>query len=162
MTRLFHRKQRIEVTGSFCFYSNNKEADGRPYMFPMYYEGVTGSDKIRLMKNFSHTVLIPRSAYAHTYHRIGKGLKVVMMIWGIVLCMIIQVNLAAGAVSGLLFGGLMARILYRIAGVKPVFIHSSTFPLIQEYHLKGYQTGTDSGSRFLKSSWVYQFERFLF
>ncbi len=152
----------IKVTESKCFFTKNKTADGKPYKYPMYYEASTGADKIRLLKNFSHTVLIPRSAYAQSYHRITRGMKIVMMCWGIFLCILIKKNLAIGALTGLAFGGLMGNLLYLIVGVKPVYRFASQYQTVKDYHEKGYQTGTDSGSRFLKSKWFYDLERLLF
>lgn len=152
----------IQVTESKCFFAKDKTANGKPYKYPMFYEVTIGADKVRLLKNFSHTVLIPRSAYAQSCHRITKGLKLVMMLWGIVLCHIINKNLAIGAISGLAFGGFMGNLLYLLAGVKPVFRFASRFKTVADYHEKGYQTGTDSGSRFLKSKWFYNLEQLLF
>lgn len=152
----------IQVTSSRCFFSKDKPADGIPYKYPMFYEAAVGADKIRLLKNFSHTVLIPRSAYVQFYHRMAKGIKLVMMCWGVVICLMIKKNLAIGALTGLAFGGLMGNLLYMIAGVKPVFRLASRFKTVADYHAKGYQTGTDSGSRFLKSKWFYDLERLLF
>ncbi len=158
----FTEPLKIQVTESKCFFTWNKMADGKPCKYPMFYEATVGADKVRLLKNFSHTVLIPRSAYAQSYHRITKGLKLVMMCWGIVLCILIKKNLAIGALSGLAFGGLMGNLLYIIAGVKPVFRFASRYKTVADYHEKGYQTGTDSGSRFLKSKWFYDLEHLLF
>lgn len=157
----FTEPLKIQVTESKCFFTKNKTANGKPYKYPMFYEATVGADKVRLLKNFGHTVLIPRSAYAQLYHRITKGLKLVMMIWGIILCILIKKNLVIGALIGLAFGGLMGNILYFIAGVKPVFRFASQFKTVKDYHEKGYQTGTDSGSRFLKSKWFYDLERLL-
>ncbi len=158
----FTEPLKIQVAESKCFFTKNKTANGKPYKYPMFYETTVGADKVRLLKNFSHTVLIPRSAYAHSYHRITRGVKVVMMIWGIILCIIIKKNLAIGALAGLAFGGLMGNLLYLIAGVKPIFLFASQFKTVKDYHERGYQTGTDSGSRFLKSKWFYDLERLLF
>ncbi len=153
---------KIQVEESKCFFTKNKPANGKPYKYPMFYEAAVGADKIRALKNFSHTVLVPRSAYAQSYHRIVKGLKITMMLWGMVLCFLIKKNLALGVLAGLAFGGLMGNLLYVIAGVRPVFRFASKFKTVREYHEKGYQTGTDSGSRFLKSKWFYDLERLLF
>lgn len=158
----FTEPLKIQVTESKCFFTKNKPANGKPYKYPMFYEATIGADKVRLLKNFSHTVLIPRSAYAQTYHRITRGLKMVMMIWGIILCILIEKNVVIGAISGLSFGGLMGNLLYLIAGVRPVFRFASRYKTVKDYHQKGYQTGTDSGSRFLKSKWFYDLERLLF
>lgn len=158
----FTEPLKIQVTESNCFFTKNKTANGKPYKYPMFYEATVGADKVRLLKNFSHTVLIPRSTYAQSYHRITRGMKIVMMFWGILLCIIIKKNLAIGALSGLAFGGLMGNLLYLIAGVKPIFRFASQFKTVKDYHERGYQTGTDSGSRFLKSKWFYDLERLLF
>lgn len=158
----FTDELKIRVRDNMCFYCKDHKADGKPYRYPLYYKASSGGEKIRLMRTLSHTVLVPRSYYAMIYHRIGKWLKIVMMIWGIVLCMIIRVHPLIGAIGGLLFGGIMARLLYLIARVKPVFLYSATYPLISEYTLKGYQSGTDPGSRLLQGKWFYYLERLLF
>jgi hypothetical protein len=158
----FTEPVKIHVTESKCFFSKNRPADGQPYRYPMYYEATLGADKIRRLKNLSHTVLIPRSAYAYSCHRITRGLKLVMMVWGIILCLMIKKSVLIGLIAGLSFGGLMGNILYVIAGVKPVFRRASKYKTVLSYLEKRYQTGTDSGSRFLKSRWLYDLERLIF
>ncbi len=145
----------VDVYENRCFYSSGRPADGKPFRYPMFYETTSGSEKLRLMKNVTHIVLIPRSAYAQTYHRIATALKIAFMIWGVSLCVYIGKSLFIGAVAGLTFGGLMANLLYLIVGVKPLFIHSSRFKTVKEYHQRGYQTGTDTGSSLIPAHWIY-------
>ncbi len=147
----------IQVMPNECHYSQNKKSDGKPFQYRMIYESISGSEKNRAMKNVSHIVLIPRSHYAETYHRIGFSMKIIFLLWGLLLALRIDQNVFIGMSAGLLFGGITCNLLYLIAKVKPKFRHSKQYHAVRNYLSKGYQSGTDSGSRFISSEWVYYF-----
>ncbi len=149
----------IDVRKNNCYYSKKenpkRDADGRPYRYRMFYETVTGSDRRRTLKNVSHTVLIPRSHFAEVSHRIGMVLKAGSAIWGVLLAIRIDAHLLLGLAGGLLFGGLACTLFYGITGIRSRFYFSRRYAAVQSYLKMGYQSGTDTGSRFLPGDWVH-------
>jgi hypothetical protein len=145
----------IQVSPNRCYYSRRKPADGRPFKYRMHYEAVQGSDKQRTLKNVNHTVLIPRSHYAAVNHGIGRAIKLGSVLWGMALCLRIEVAVAWGLVGGLLFGGAACNLFYLVTGIRPRFYYSRRYPLVQGYLEKGYRSGPDTGSQFINSEWVH-------
>jgi hypothetical protein len=121
----------------------------------MYYEAVTGSARRRALKNVSHTVLIPRSHFAEVNHTIGMTLKIASALWGVLLALRIDVNVFLGMAGGMLFGGMACTLFYLLTGIRSRFYYAHKHPLVQSYLQKGYQSGSDTGSRFLPGEWVY-------
>ncbi len=152
----------ILVKENKCLFAENRKSDGTPLKYLMNYETVTGSEKRRVQKNVTHTLLIPRSHYAYVYHRIGTGMKIFFCVWGFILGWKIEVIPLFTAAGGLLFGGVFCNLLYLIAGVKPKFRFAKKYSLVQSYLEKGYRSGTDTGSRFISSEKVYFITSLLF
>lgn len=152
----------IFVLPAKCFFSKSRIADGKPLQYKMYYEAAAGTDKVRTMKNVNHTVLIPRSHFAKVQHNIGLTLKMVMLCWGIYIAILIHKPIMFGMIAGLLFGGITCHILYFVSGVKSKFYFARKSGYVQHYLTKGYQSGTDSGSQFISSEFIYWINALLF
>lgn len=152
---------KINVTANNCFFSKNKKADGKPFKFVMNFESSGGNGEIRTVKNTNHYLLIPRSNYAHVYHRIGSMLKLIFFLWGFIIGWIIHFNPLITGSGGLAFGGFFANLLYLIAGVKPKFYFVTTYPQVKKYLADGYRIGFETGSSFLNSKFVYYFTTLL-
>ncbi|HKR06307.1 MAG TPA: DnaJ domain-containing protein [Bacteroidia bacterium] len=146
---------KITVTENTCYFAKNKKADGSPFKFILNHESTGGTDQHRTFRNTNHTVLIPRSHYAHVYHRIGSGMKLGFFLWGFILGWKIEFMPLVPAFGGLIFGGIFCNILYLIAGVKPKFYFAKKYPVVRDYLDKGYRSGTESGSSVVNSEVVY-------
>jgi len=138
-----------------CFYMKNQSAGPDPYEFPMHYE----SDRDTLHSNKSwrrlhHVVLIPRSRMAMLFHTLGSALKIVCTISAVVYFND-YLGFWGSAAAGNIVGWMNCRMLYAVAGVKPKFRYSDSFPLVQEYLDKGYEPGVDQAFPMVKSNWIY-------
>ncbi|HEX5002969.1 MAG TPA: DnaJ domain-containing protein [Bacteroidia bacterium] len=138
-----------------CFYMKNQLAGPDPYEYPMHYESerdVLHSNKS--WRRLHHVVLIPRSRTAMLFHTLGSALKIVCTISAVVY-FAEYVGIYAAAVAGNVIGWVNCRMLYAVAGVKPKFRYSDSFPLVQEYLEKGYESGVDQAFPMVKSNWIY-------
>jgi curved DNA-binding protein CbpA len=146
---------KITVNENNCYFSKDKIADGKPFAFLMNHESPGGTASHKTYKNSNHTVLIPRSHYAHVYHKIGAGMKLFFFAWGFVLGWKIHYMPLVPAFGGLMFGGIFCNVLYLIAGVKPKFYFAKKYYVVQDYLNKGYRSGTEQGSSVINSEVVY-------
>ena len=146
---------KVTVGENNCYFTKNKLADGAPFKFIMNHESTGGTDQHRTFRNTNHTVIIPRSHYAHIYHRIGGGMKLFFFLWGFALGWKIHYLPIVPAFGGLIFGGIFCNLLYLIAGVKPKFYFAKKFPVVRDYLDRGYRSGTESGSSVISSEVIY-------
>ncbi|MEO5571213.1 MAG: BatD family protein [Bacteroidia bacterium] len=152
----------IIIIENSCHFTKNKKADGKPLKLVMNHESTEGTEQHRTFKNTNHTLLIPRSHYAHVYHRIGTGMKIFFFAWGFLLGGKIDFNPLLSALGGALFGGIFCNLLYLIAGVKSKFYFARQYSSVKDYREKGYRCGTETGSPMLNSEVVYFITSILF
>ena len=83
----------IVVTKNKCHFSENSIADGKPLKLIIHFDDMNYSGGTKR----NHTLLIPRSRNARSFHIIGMVMKIVFIIWGgIMLSYYINVSFAAG------------------------------------------------------------------
>lgn len=148
--RQYHSKPiYIKVTGSDCFFSRKKiAANGKPLRYKMFYIAESGSQTVRYRQNHTHTVLIPRSHKAKVIHDIGSALKIGFAIWGMFVCISIEVFPLLGIIIGSAYGWLNASVLYIITGIRSKFYFSQRYFVVRDYLQKGFLPGDESSSNF--------------
>jgi curved DNA-binding protein CbpA len=157
--RLFKSQAlQILITGNDCFFTTGQKASVNPLPVHLNKEH-TGNTKWRRTYIYRHLVLIPRSSYAHFYHRIGATLKIVFAILGIILSAGNNTSLLIGFSAGSLAGGILCYSMYLITAVKPKFYYSLQYPLVKKYREEGYNPGRDPSYGVLADKSFYLFFR---
>ncbi len=163
LNRLESESFTLQVLPNICQFTKNTEANGKPFKITMHYEFLPGEEPFRISeKKKNHTILVPRSRSAYLFHGIGSGLKAVCTLYGLImLSQYFDFNFLAGMACGNLIGGINCTIMYRLAGVRSKFAASSIYPLISEYHDRGYLLGESTGFPFKTGDFLYHFFRIL-
>jgi hypothetical protein len=148
----------VEAINNQCYFSGDPVADGIPCKLSLWYDADRYGSHRRFTINTRHTVFIPRSHRAEVYHGIGRGLKIIFTLWGLILAIIIHRNILLGIACGSAYGALMAYVMYAIARIKPYFYYSMQYRVVREYLEQDYHPYPPS-DRLPGSRWIYFFRR---
>lgn len=135
----FTATQFVQVLPQACFFSPDKNADGKPLQVSLWYNAEKGGANRKYLVNTKHTIYVPRSYYAQVYHTIGRVLKLFFALWGLILAIKIDRNVIIGFIIGSAYGAIMTYLLYYFVKVKPVFMSERKYSLVNAYLQNGYQ-----------------------
>jgi hypothetical protein len=92
----------VQVALNKCHFTENEPADGKPLKFPLHFaQRMEHTSE----KKKNHTLLIPRSKTARTFHQIGSTMKLVFLIWGgVVFPLYFNMPFLVGCLAGSFLG----------------------------------------------------------
>lgn len=141
----------VFVEQNECFFSPRYEAGGNPCRVMMHRAKVTTTKAYRKTVVHQRTILIPRSELAAWYHKVGRTMKIVFLIFGTAWALAQGESPFVGAFAGSLLGGVNVHIMYRLMGIKSVFYYAHLHPLVKEYENYGYQIGAEPNEGLLSA-----------
>jgi hypothetical protein len=148
----------IAVLENKCYFKMGESASINPLPVYLNKEHVSNTSWKRTYI-YRHVVLIPRSAYAHYYHRIGATLKIVFGFLGIVWSVNQDYWLLLGICAGSFAGGIICYSMYILSGVKPRYYFSLQHTSVKSYMEEGYRPGRDPAYGIFADRYFYLFLR---
>ncbi|MBL7923939.1 MAG: DnaJ domain-containing protein [Bacteroidia bacterium] len=131
----------VEVSDNACYFKKGEAAGSSPYPVMMHRLQVTSTSVYRKTILHQRKVLLPRSALAAWYHKVGRIMKISFAVLGAVWAMAHGESMLLGLLAGSLLAGINVHLMYRAMGIRSLFYYAQQHPLVQEYLSCGYQLG---------------------
>lgn len=143
----------VRVESNRCYFDPRQEAGSTPCLISMHRTQVTSTSAYRKTIIHQRLVVIPRSDLAAWYHKVGKIMKLMFLVFGMSWALLSDHSVITGLLGGSLVGGINVHIMYRLMGIKPVFYYANQHPLVTEYEACGYQLGSAPTENYLSPRW---------
>ncbi len=146
----------VQVENNRCFFDPRQEAGNSPCLVTMHRSQVTSTSAYRKTIIHQRLVVIPRSNLAAWYHKVGRTMKIMFLVFGMAWALLNDYNFFTGLFAGSLIGGINVHIMYRLMGIKSVFYYAHHHPIVTEYEACGYELGAEPNEGYLSSRiWTY-------
>ena len=152
----------VQVESNRCYFDPRQEAGTNPCLITMHRTQVSSTSAYRKTIIHQRLVVIPRSDLAAWYHKVGKIMKLMFLVFGMSWALLNDQSFIVGVFGGSLLGGINVHIMYRLMGIKSVFYYAQHHPLVQEYEQCGYQLGSEPSESTFTPRWWPTFKSLFF